>query len=253
MDFLDYIILLLAGIVGLVAGLASGFFGIGGGAIRIPLLNLIGFTLITSYGLNLISLPVGTLIGAVSQKENIDSRLGLYMILGGSIGTVVGTLIAFDIATSTLLLAIVFGIVSIIGVIGMNLHNIIPAKSESLHPSFANLFTGTLMFNTLTGMRGGSEGSLFVPLLRSVNVDMRKAISTALFAAIFTSIVGASLYLPHLSVLFIYGLIVLTGSAIGARIGSIFSLKTKSKLLERGLTIVIIVLALVPLLKLIIV
>jgi len=249
---LDYILLLLAGIVGLVAGLASGFFGIGGGSIRIPLLNLIGFTLISSYGLNLISLPVGTMIGAISQKENIDSRLGLYMILGGSIGTIVGTLIAFDIATSALLLAIVFVIVSIISVIGMNLHNLIPNKSENLHPTFANLFAGTLMFNTLTGMRGGSEGSLFVPLLRSVNVDMHRAISTALFAAIFTSIVGATLYLTHLSILFIYGLVVLTGSAIGARIGSIFSLKTKPKWLERGLTVVIIALAMLPLLKLLI-
>jgi uncharacterized membrane protein YfcA len=247
---LDYILLALAGLVGLIAGLASGFFGIGGGSIRIPLLNLIGFTLISSYGLNLISLPVGTMIGAVSQKENIDSRLGLYMILGGSIGTILGTLIAFDLATSAFLLAIIFIIVSIISVIGMNLHNIIPERSKDLHPSFANLFTGTLMCNTLTGMRGGSEGSLFVPLLRSVNVDMHRAISTALFAAIFTSLVGVSLYWAHAELLLFYGLVVLVGSAIGARIGSIFSLKTKPKWLEKGLTVIIIVLALFPLLKL---
>ena len=248
---MDYILLLLAGLVGLIAGLASGFFGIGGGSIRIPLLNLIGFTLIASYGLNLISLPVGTLIGAVSQKQNIDSRLGTYMILGGSIGTVIGTLIAFDLATSALLLAIVFIIVSVISVIGMNLHNIVPDKSENLHPSFSNLFTGTLVFNTLTGMRGGSEGSLFVPLLRSLNVDMHRAISTALFAAIFTSLVGVSLYWSHMQLLLLYGLIVLVGSAVGSRIGSMFSLKTKPKWLEKGLTVIIIVLALFPLLKLI--
>jgi len=249
---LDYILLILVGLVGLVAGLASGFFGIGGGSIRIPLLNLIGFTLISAYGLNLISLPVGTMIGAISQKENIDSRLGLYMILGGSIGTIIGTLVAFGMATSSMLLAIVFVIVSIISVLGMNLHNILPDKSKDFHPTFANLFTGTLMFNTLTGMRGGSEGSLFVPLLRSVNVEMHRAISTALFAAIFTSLVGVALYLPHLSLLIIYGLVVLTGSAIGSRIGSIFSLRTKPHWLEKGLTVVIIALAMVPLLKVLI-
>ena len=173
------------------------------------------------------------------------------MILGGSIGTVIGTLIAFDLATSALLLAIVFIIVSVISVIGMNLHNIVPDKSENLHPSFSNLFTGTLVFNTLTGMRGGSEGSLFVPLLRSLNVDMHRAISTALFAAIFTSLVGVSLYWSHMQLLLLYGLIVLVGSAVGSRIGSMFSLKTKPKWLEKGLTVIIIVLALFPLLKLI--
>ena len=112
---------------------------------------------------------------------------------------------------------------------------------------------GTLMFNTLTGMRGGSEGSLFVPLLRSVNVDMHRAISTALFAAIFTSLIGVSLYWTHLQLLLIYGLVVLIGSAIGSRIGSIFSLKTKPKWLEKGLTVVILVLALLPLLKVVLV
>lgn len=246
---MDYILLTLAGLVGLIAGLASGFFGIGGGSIRIPLLNLIGFTLIGSYGLNLISLPVGTMIGAVSQKQNIDSRLGAYMILGGSIGTILGTLIAFDLAVSSFLLAIIFILVSVLSVIGMNLHSIVPDKSKELTPSFANLFTGTLMCNTLTGMRGGSEGSLFVPLLRSVNVDMHRAISTALFAAVFTSIVGVSLYLAHAELLLLYGLVVLVGSAIGARIGSIFSLKTKPKWLEKGLTVIILVLAMFPLLN----
>ena len=106
------------------------------------------------------------------------------------------------------------------------------------------------MCNTITGMRGGSEGSLFVPLLRSVNVDMHRAISTALFAAVFTSIVGVSLYWAHLNLLMLYGLVVLFGSAIGARIGSIFSLKTKPKWLERGLTAIILVLSILPLLKL---
>ncbi len=249
---MDYIILLLAGFVGLIAGIASGLFGIGGGSIRIPLLNLIGFTLIASYGLNLISLPVGTLIGAASQKQNIDTHLGMFMILGGSIGTILGTLIAFDLATSTLLLAIVFIIVSIISIIGMNLHNIIPSKSKNLHPSSTNLFAGTLVFNTLTGMRGGSEGFLFVPLLRSLNVDMHKAISTALFAAIFTSLVGVFLYWSHVHLLLLYGLVVLTGSAIGSRLGSKFSLETKPAWLERGLTVVIVLLAILPLLKLLI-
>ncbi len=247
---LDIILLLQVGIVGLIAGLASGFFGIGGGSIRIPLLNLLGFTLITAFGMNLIALPVSSLMGAASQRKNIDFHLGAYLVLGGVIGTIIGTLIAFDFATSALLLAVIFLLVSIISVIAMNLHTLAPKASEELSPSFNNLVSGTLIFNTLTGMRGGSEGSLFVPLQRLLNVEMHKAIATALFAAIFTSVVGVILYWGHGNLLLLPGFIVLIGSTIGSAIGSRFSLQTKSKWLEAGLTLVILILAGVPLLEL---
>jgi uncharacterized membrane protein YfcA len=246
---LDTTLLLLAGLVGFVSGLASGFFGIGGGSIRIPLLNLLGFTLIAAYGMNLIALPISSFMGAMSQRQNIDMHLGRYMILGGSLGTVIGTLIAFNFAESALLLALIFLLVSIVSVVAMNLHNLAPRVSKEFSPSFNNLVSGTLVFNILTGMRGGSEGSLFVPLQRLLNVEMHKAIATALFAAVFTSVVGVILYWGHGHLLLLPGAIVLIGSTIGSRIGSRFSLETKSKWLEVGLTILILILAGVPLLE----
>jgi len=245
---MDFGLLVLTGTVGFISGLASGFFGIGGGSIRIPLLNLLGFTIISAYGINLMALPVSCVIGAASQRENIDKKLGIYMILGGSIGTILGTLIAFSLSTSELILAIVFVFVSLVSVIGMNLNHIAEA-SQKLKTSFFALFITSLGANTLTGMRGGSEGSLFVPILRVFNVEMHKAIATALFAAIFTSLVGVLLYWNHQQLLLIEGLVVLTGAAIGSRIGSFYSLKTKPRWLEIGLTIIIIVLAGFPLLK----
>lgn len=248
---MDLILLLLTGIVGLTAGLASGLFGIGGGAIRIPLLNILGYTLIASFGMNLITLPVSSFVGALSQKQNIDLHIGVYMILGGTIGTIVGTLIAFNLATITLLLVIIFFFVSVISVITMNFHNLFPKLSEKLSPSSQNLVSGTLALNTLTGMRGGSEGSLFVPFQRLLNIEMHKAIATALFAAVFTSLVGVILYWGYGHLLLLPGSVVLLGSAIGSRIGSHFSLETNSKWLEIGLTIVILVLAGIPLLNVI--
>jgi uncharacterized membrane protein YfcA len=248
-DTMDINLLLLAGIIGLVAGLGSGFFGIGGGSIRIPLLNLVGFSLISAYGMNLMALPVSSLIGAISQKQNIDYKLAKYMIIGGSIGTILGTLVAFTLSASALALAIIFIIVSIISVIGMNLGNLAPNLSERLQPSSVSLFSTTLAANTITGMRGGSEGSLFVPILRTFNVEMHCAIATSLFSAIFTSIVGVLLYWSQQQLLLVEGLVVLIASGIGSRLGSMVSLKTKPKWLEIGLSVVIIILAGIPLLR----
>jgi len=39
--------------IGLIAGFMSGMFGIGGGSVRIPLLNLAGLHLLTAFAINL--------------------------------------------------------------------------------------------------------------------------------------------------------------------------------------------------------
>jgi uncharacterized membrane protein YfcA len=238
----------MVGVIGLITGLASGLFGIGGGSIRIPLLTLVGLPLISAFGINLIAIPGSSIVGSVSQRRNVDARLGAYMALGGSLGTVLGTLIAFSLSVSGVILALVFLLVSVLSVIGLNLGHISPHAASHLRASFLTLTLGTFAANTLTGMRGGSEGSLFTPMLRTLNVEMHRAIATSLFAAIFTSVVGVVLYWTGQHLLILPGLIVLIGSAIGSTIGSHFSLESKPRNLEAGLTALIVVLAIIPLL-----
>jgi len=43
--------------IGLFAGFTSGMFGIGGGTIRIPLLNLAGLPLLSAFGINFFVIP----------------------------------------------------------------------------------------------------------------------------------------------------------------------------------------------------
>jgi len=65
--------------IGLFAGFMSGMFGIGGGAVRIPLLNLAGLPLLSAFGINLFIVPFSSLVGAVSQRANIDKEIALYL------------------------------------------------------------------------------------------------------------------------------------------------------------------------------
>jgi len=239
--------------IGLISGFGSGLFGIGGGSIRIPLLNLIGYPLIITYGINMFTIPVSCSIGAYTQRENMDIRIGKFMIVGGVIGTIVGTVIAFLLSASALILALLFVGASVLTVIGMNLKYITPSMSQRLSPSPHAITGGALAANIIGGMKGGSGGSLFSPLLKSFNVEIHRAIATSLFSVIFTSIVGVILYWSNGQLLIIEGLAVLAGSIFGTRLGSKKSLKAKSKSLEIGLSIVVIVLASITLFKALIV
>ena len=85
---------LLLLLVGLIAGVASGFFGIGGGLVIVPaLVYILGFSQHKATGTSLVCLlpPLG--IGAVyeySKKGNIDVRAAIIiatmLLIGGWFG-----------------------------------------------------------------------------------------------------------------------------------------------------------------------
>jgi len=219
----------------------SGVFGIGGGSVRIPLLNLAGLPLITAFGINLFVIPFSSLVGAVIHRKNIDRKIAVYVIIGGTLGSITG---AFLVGlTSNIVLAILFVITAIITVVAIYLDRIAPALSEKINPNRYNIIGFSFFLNLITGMRGGSGGSLFPPFLRAMKLDIHKAIATSLFVTIFTATFAISIYWHRGNILWLPALSVLVGSIIGARTGSKISLKTKPKWLEIGLSALIIILA----------
>ena len=103
--------------IGLFAGFMSGMFGIGGGAVRIPLLNLVGLPLLSAFGINLFIVPFSSLVGAVSQRENIEKEIAIYLGVGGVFGAIIGAFLAGLIPT--LILAVIFVALSLVIVLGL--------------------------------------------------------------------------------------------------------------------------------------
>ena len=62
-----------------------------------------------------------------------------------------------------------------------------PKIAGRIRPSPWGIFFGTLFLNVITGMGGGSDGSLFPPFLKAMKLDIHKAIATSLFVTIFTA------------------------------------------------------------------
>lgn len=167
-------------------------FGIGGGSIRIPLLNLVGLPLLSAFGINLLVIPFSSVIGAISHKKNINWKISPYIVMGGIIGSISGASLAGLIANLTL--AIIFVIVSIITVMGIYLEKFSPILTQKFKPTVMIIAVGAAILNLLTGMRGGSGGSLFPHFLRMMKLNIHSAIATSLFVTIFTASTAVVIY-----------------------------------------------------------
>ena len=244
MNFTQIIIYLC---IGLVTGFMSGMFGIGGGSIRIPLLNLVGLPLLSAFGINLWVIPFSSSVGAISQRRNIDRKIAPYMIIGGTLGSITGAFLAGLIPT--LALAIIFVVTAFVTVFGIYLDRIAPKLAQKINPHSWNIVTGSLFLNLITGMRGGSGGSIFPPFLRAVGLDIHRAIATSLLVTIFTAIAAVVVYWHRGDIIWLPAISVLIGSMIGARMGSKVSLQAKPFWLEAGLSVVVVGLALITIYK----
>jgi len=227
--------------IGLFAGFMSGMFGIGGGTVRIPLLNLAGLPLLSAFGINFLVIPFSSFVGAVTHRRNLVKEIVIYAIVGGVLGEVIG---AYSVGfIPTLILAIIFVILCFIVAFGIHSGRIMPKLTQRIKPTKKNIFGSSFFVSFITGLRGGSGGQIFPALFKSFGLDTHKAIATSLTVSIFTAFGAIPIYWHRGNIPWLLAFYVLIGSIIGARIGSKISLKTKSVRLEIGLTILIIALA----------
>jgi uncharacterized protein len=234
-------------LIGLFAGFMSGMFGIGGGTVRIPLLNLAGLPLLSAFAINFFVIPFSSLVGALTQRKNISKEIVLYAIIGGVIGEIIGAYFVGFIPT--LFLAIIFVTLCILIVFLINSRKIVPKITQKIKPNKKNIFGSSFFVSFITGLRGGSGGQIFPALFKSLGMNTHKAIATSLTVSIFTAFGAILIYWHRGNIVWLPALLVLIGSMIGARIGSKVSLKTKPKWLEIGLSVLIIILAMLTIYK----
>jgi hypothetical protein len=234
-------------LIGLFAGFMSGMFGIGGGTVRIPLLNLAGLPLLSAFGINFFVIPFASFVGAITQRRNIAKEIVIYAVIGGVLGEVIG---AYSVGfIPTLILAIIFVTLCFIVAFGIHSGKIVPKLTQKIKPTKKNIFGSSFFVSFITGLRGGSGGQIFPALFKSLGLDTHKAIATSLTVSIFTALGAIPIYWHRGDIIWLPALYVLIGSMIGARAGSKVSLKAKPFWLEIGLTILVIILALAVLIK----
>ncbi len=238
---MDLIQLLYYSLIGLSTGFFSSIFGIGGGSIRVPLLAMTGMPLISSFATNMFSIPFSSAMGAYEQRKNIKWSVVKSFAFGGVLGIFIATFIVGFISNK--ILAGIFFFTAVITIIGLYLDKIWHSLYEKIKPTSLNLFSGAFLGNFITGLRGGSGGTLFPPFLRAMHIKTHNAIATSLFTGIFSSLVALAMYCLRGDLILLPSIVVASTGVFGAYIGSKISMKSESKWLKLGLAIIVLILA----------
>lgn len=206
-------------LVGILVGTLSGFFGIGGGMILIPILMLLGIDIKTAIGISIVQMVFSSIYGSYLnyKKGSLILGEGIWVgvggFLGGFIGAYISSLVSNDILEYLFLSLLIFA-----------LYRLFTSKPKDngeikiLNPLLLFAVGGVIGVFAISLGVGGSI--MLTPILVGfLHYPIKKAVSAGLFFVAFSSIAGL---ISHLSVGHIdleKGLYVAIASLLGVYIG----------------------------------
>ncbi len=174
-------------LLGLGVGTLSGFFGIGGGTVSIPILLYLGFDIKEAIGISVTQMVAGSLMAAWIHKKNQTYSVHdvKYFGYGGILGAILGGFLV-KLLDETLLEWFFLGIVAFtLGRLAFS--SPVPTRPEVINrPLYTTIGGGIGVFSGMLGV-GGSI--LMTPILVSfMGFPLKKASAVGLFFVMFTSI-----------------------------------------------------------------
>lgn len=224
---------LLTVAVGLVSGVLSGQFGIGGGLVTTPAIRLLlGYPALIAVGTPLPVILPTALAGALSYARRglVDVRAGVVMGLAGSLASVAGawgSQLAGGPAVMVLTAALILWVAA-----GMALHAgarppVPTAKAPALAPlPLSRLAVVGLVAGFCSGLLGLGGGFIVVPALtRWLGVPLKRALGTSLVVVAVLAVPGtiAHYLLGHVDFALAAWLVLGTvpGALLGARLTAV--------------------------------
>lgn len=215
--------LLLAAVVGLAAGFASGLLGIGGGVIMVPALlyGVPGTSIREAQAASLFVISVATLVGIHRHHGhgNVDWRRGAFLGLGVA-GAAIASFAAEQVAPATL--KALFGVLLLLA--GVRLvfpRDPAPRLQEGRARDAFTLGLG-LVAGLISGFFGVGGGVVIVPGLALAGVPMHTAVATSLVGVFLNALSGTvtNASIGYGPILLAVGVPTAVGSLLGIRSGA---------------------------------
>ncbi len=242
MGYYDVILLFTTG---LVAGFLSGFLGIGGGVIAVPVLvyYLSGTVDPGSLFLTASTISLGVVLFASSnsavkhvRSHNYYKKAIIPVALGSLLGPVPGSWICAVIPDTARML-IFSATLGLLAVRIFFLDNEDEYGNPKKHPRFSNpvMFFAGLFMGTISAMTGIGGGSILVPLLAVIlHFDIKKAVGLASIVMIFNAVssligryaIGAFDTIPY-SLFLTDFLLISLGASFTAQLGANMNIKSR--------------------------
>lgn len=205
-------------LAGMLVGFLSGFFGIGGGTILVPILMILGLDIKEAVGISVTQMVFSSLFGTYLnfKKSIFQFRDGLPLGLGGFIGAL-GSGYFLSIVNSNVLEYMFLGFIlfALYRFFRKNVEEISQRDIPKITLFFLGMATG--LFSISIGVGGAV---LITPVLVGLfHYDVKKAASMGLFFVIFSSISGFISLSIFGHINYLYGFLVGAFSLVGVYFG----------------------------------
>jgi len=207
-------------LVGVFIGTMSGFFGIGGGIILVPILLALGFDIKAAIGISIMQMVFTSVLGSYLnyKKGSLILGEGLFVGLGGFIGGYIGGYVTDYLPDAilqfTFLGLLLFALLRLF--FSKNHADDVQTKSISK----ILLFSIGIVIGIFSMTLGIGGSIILTPLLVGLlHYPIKKAVSAGLFFVVFSSISGMISRLSTGSIDFENGLYVALSSLIGVTLG----------------------------------
>ncbi len=207
-------------LVGIFIGTMSGFFGIGGGMILVPVLLVLGFDIKAAIGISIVQMVFSSIFGSYlnHKKGSLIIGEGIFVGLGGFVGGYIGGYVTESIPDAVLQF-------TFFGLLLFALFRLFYSKNHEDDSQTKTLNKGLLFtLGVIIGVFSitlGIGGSIILTpvLVGLLHYPLKKAVSAGLFFVAFSSVSGMISRLSHGTIDFHNGLIVAVASLVGVALG----------------------------------
>jgi uncharacterized membrane protein YfcA len=207
-------------LVGIFIGTMSGFFGIGGGMILVPVLLALGFEIKDAIGISIVQMVFSSVFGSYlnHKKGSLIIGEGIFVGIGGFIGGYIGGYVTQYIADEVLQLTFFGLLLYALFRLFFSKHHEDDTQTKTLNKGLLFIIGVVIGIFSITLGIGGSI--ILTPLLVGLlHYPIKKAVSAGLFFVVFSSIAGMISRLSIGTIDFSNGLVVAVASLAGVAIG----------------------------------